>query len=155
MFGKHLFLFPILVYNTHTQSWVCVGPIWVECHLLVGREHVISCPTQGCEKLGGGRDLWHDFAVSWLVCPPLNGLLIHLDTTKQHARFTIIKYEGNSLRVLTWVILKALTGTNTFKNKQLTERTFKNGLWLCPHDRVGGFVWERVHVRVREECLQI
>lgn len=50
----HLFVFLILSYNTHsrthtnTETW-SVCPIWVECHLLVGREHVISCPIHGCD----------------------------------------------------------------------------------------------------------
>lgn len=67
----------------------------------------------------------------------------------------MIKYEGNRLHVLMPVIFKDLTLTNTFEMKQLTKRTFKNGLWLYPHDRVGGFIWTRVHVRVKEECLPI
>lgn len=42
--------------QTHTlqtsRVWQC--PIWGGCHLLVGREHVTSYPTQRCGKMGWG-----------------------------------------------------------------------------------------------------
>lgn len=61
----------------------------------------------------------------------------------------MIKYEGNRLCVLMSSIFTDLTLTNTFEMKQLIKRAFKNGLWLYPHDRLGGFIWTRVHVRVK------
>ena len=60
--------------HTHTRahtSWVCQCPIWGGCHLLVGREHVTSYPTQTCGKRGEGVEdqvsaISHEPAV---LCP--------------------------------------------------------------------------------------
>lgn len=46
------------IFSLHTHSHkTCRArqcPIWVGCHLLVGREHGTSYPSQGCKKWGGG-----------------------------------------------------------------------------------------------------